>query len=83
MILKELKIDRWSEIIIQLQTKSNITMLCKDNKMTYSHVSNVILYFIKYKWITTSKSGRIKTIKLTPKGHEVIQLVIKLKGLMK
>ena len=69
---------RWTEIITELRKEDNPTMLqmSKDLNITYSHVSTIVKELERLKWVTSSKEGRVRIIKLTKIGEEMKQNII-------
>lgn len=83
MTLNGLKLDAWCDVITKIEAHSTISKLCKDNGMTYSHVSEIIEYFIKYKLISVEYDGREKIITLTTQGKKMIELLSKVRELIR
>ncbi len=91
MGLKQIKFARWEEILMILtdfeNTKNQIlyqAQIVKKQDITREHLCYIIRELKKNNLITLKerkiKKGRIKKIYLTPKGLEIGELLLKIKG---
>ena len=70
----------WEYVIIAISNhkESYPTEISKEigretnkNPVTHPHMLSIIKDFEALKWVTTFKRGRLKIIKITPKGSEI------------
>lgn len=67
---------RYVKLMFSINGK-NIRQLSKEVDMTTSHLSNVMDQFKKEGLVEKEKKGREVEVKLTEKGHELIELLRK------
>ncbi len=58
------------------------SILAKEVDCTYSHAVKILQEMEKAKLVDFEKSGRIKTIKLTPNGDRIADHIEKIKNLL-
>ena len=58
------------------------SVLAKEVDCTYSHAVKILQEMEKAKLVDFEKSGRIKTIKLTPNGEKIAESIERIKGLL-
>lgn len=71
-------------ILIALKKTSRVrygSLLAKEVDCTYSHAVKILQSLEKYNLVAFEKKGRIKLIKLTNKGQEVADSILKIKEL--
>lgn len=56
------------------------SLLAKEVDCTYSHAVKILQMLEKHNLITFEKKGRIKLIKLTPRGYQVAEAIQKIKN---
>jgi len=75
-----------SDLLVFIRKQLNTTYISaiyKETKMTWSWINEVIIKFEKYGLIEREKQGRIKIIKLTKKGEELADDLIRIESILK
>jgi len=73
-------------MLVSLKKKTRMrygSVLAKEVDCTYSHAVKILQTLEVLKLVEFDKKGRIKLIKLTPKGKEVADAIENIQGLIK
>lgn len=83
--IKELKLDLWTNILIDISNHNNtiIAQIQLRTQYTYGYIVNILHILEKKHYIIKKAKGRTQQIEMTAKGYDITKTIIKLKEQMK